>query len=189
MSVTISVPLPTIGKVTPVDRYVVEVTWRNSVRPHAVEKVDLSPLIEMLKFYRPLRNNKSLFNSVHVAEDGDALAWGDGSIDMAASSVERMAEEAMTAEDFRDFLNGNSLTQEQAAAVLGRGRRQIANYASGQWPIPRIVVMACYGYQARRLLASGGGGIRGGSSVSINIHGNIGSGQFTYSSPNLDRVA
>jgi hypothetical protein len=107
-------------------------------------------LIDAFKVYRPLRENAELFETVHVIEDGDAIGWGEGeAIEMSATSIERLAEEVMSAEEFRSFLRAYNLTHGAAAAMLGRSRRQIENYLSGE-PIPRVVVLACYGFVARR---------------------------------------
>lgn len=166
MSLTVNVPMPEILSVSPYKDYRVRVKWGKTLRPRDEEIIDLSPLIETLKFYRPLRGNRKLLGTVHVTANGNAIAWGDESIDMAATSVERLAEEAMTPDDFRVFLAGNGLTQDRAAVLLGRSRRQIANYANGKQMIPRIVVLACYGYLARAQQQTLGG-IRDGSNVAI----------------------
>src|SRR5437870_1689896 len=81
--------------------------------------------------------------SVHVTNRGSALAWGNADeIDMAADSVMRLAEETMTADDFREFLERNNLTQEAAALLLGRSPRQLKYYLSAGI-LPRIVSLAC----------------------------------------------
>lgn len=161
------IPMPKIESVIPLSDHIVRITWSASLRPNKVEDIDLSSLIFSFKFYAPLRKNKKLFRTVHVAQGGNAIAWGQNSeLDMAATSVERLAEEAMSQSDFRSFLASNKLTQERAAIALGRSRAQIANYVSGKSPIPRVVVLACYGYLFRRQQSVGG--IRGGSNVSLH---------------------
>lgn len=143
------VPMPLIAIAHPVDaeNRLVKVVWADGNRRGRTDVVDLSPLIDTHQFYRPLRNNPSLFETIHVMDNGEAVGWGDDSIDMSADSIERLAEESMTAEDFRAFLVRNNLTQEQAAAILGRSRRRIASYAN-EGGIPRIVALACRGYEA-----------------------------------------
>jgi hypothetical protein len=143
------IPMPLIGSIRPVDaeNRLVEVTWTEGNRRGRTELVDLSPLIDTHRFYRPLRNDAALFDTVHVVDNGEAVAWGDDAVDMPADSIERLATEAMTAEDFRAFLARNNLTQEAAAAILGRSRRRIAAYAN-EGGIPRIVALACRGYEA-----------------------------------------
>jgi hypothetical protein len=124
------------------------VTWRAGRRRGRADIVTLSPLIDTLKFYAPIRKNSEIFETVHVIDDGYAIAWGDGSIDMSAASVERLAEEAMTGKDFGDFLRRNCLTHQAAAAGLGRSKRQIENYLQYE-ALPRVMVLACIGYEAR----------------------------------------
>jgi hypothetical protein len=86
----------------------------------------------------------------HLIEDGNAIAWGDDdAIDMSATSIERLAEEAMTADDFAEFLVRNHLSHEGAASALGRSRRAIEYYLKIGL-VPRIVALACFGYEARR---------------------------------------
>lgn len=157
--------MPLIASVRPGKGHLqVIVTWQQGIRPlDKEEAVDLSPLVNAMKFYRPLREDRKLFRTVHLIDDGNAVAWGDAAIDMAATSIERLAEETMTADDFRIFLSRHSLTHAEAAAVLGRSRRQIENYLSGAL-IPRVVALACYGYVARKQhLASGTMGVSVGS--------------------------
>jgi len=148
----LTIPMPQISKITAVRSLVLRVTWSAGVRIGRSDEVDLSPMINALKLYQPLRKDNVLFSTAHLIEDGRIIAWGDDDqIDMAADSVEQLAEEIMTPEDFRDFLHSNGLTHTEAAALLGRSRRQIENYLSGSERIPRVLVMACYGLKARRL--------------------------------------
>jgi hypothetical protein len=151
MNVRVDAPMPRLAAVEPAGDLRVRVTWKKGLRTSRTEVVDLAPLIASLKFYKPLRNNRGLFNTVHVIDTGSAVAWGDhDEIDMAATSIERLAEETFSADDFRLFLQANDLTHEQAAAQLGYTRRQIENFLNQSQPIPRVVVLACYGYLARR---------------------------------------
>ncbi len=143
-------PMPRIGTVRPIDGSTVLVTWVEGTRAGRTERVNLSPLLESFKVYELLRRNEQLFSKVHVIEDGNAIAWGDDDIiDMSATSIERLTQEAMTADDFAAFLERNNLTQQGAASALGRSRRQIAYYLS-KGIIPRIIALACFGYEARK---------------------------------------
>jgi hypothetical protein len=91
-------PMPRLGGVRPIDGSSVLVNWVEGARAGRTEAVNLLPLIDNFKIYEPLRLNDPLFSTVHLIEDGNAIAWGnDESIDMAATSIERMAEEAMWA--------------------------------------------------------------------------------------------
>ena len=142
--------MPRLGAVRAIDGSSVIVNWVEGARSGRADAISLLPLIDNFKFYDPLRRNTALFSTVHLIEDGNAIAWGkDDSIDMAATSIERLVEEAMTAEDFAAFLKRNRLTHQGAASALGRSRRQIEYYLS-QGVIPRIIALACFGYEARR---------------------------------------
>jgi plasmid stability protein len=129
---------------------VIAVRWATGKRRDREDWVDLSPLVDTLRFYAPLRKNPDLFATAHLIDDGFTVAWGDDAIDMSAESVERLAEETMTRADFSAFLERHSLTHQAAAAVLGRSKRQIENYLQSEHTIPRVVALACYGYEARR---------------------------------------
>jgi hypothetical protein len=143
-------PMPRMGAVRAIDGSSVLVNWVEGARAGRTEAINLLPLIDNFKFYDSLRRNAALFSTVHLIEDGHAIAWGeDESIDMPATSIERLAEEAMTAADFSAFLERNRLTHQGAASALGRSRRQIEYYLS-TGAIPRIIALACFGYEARR---------------------------------------
>jgi len=143
--ISIGPPMPQISALASRDNLNLEVTWAEGLRKGKREIVDLSPLIKSFKFYRGLLQ-PSLFATARLEDGGQTVVWSSGA-DMAAMSIERLAEESMNATEFRAFLKTLDLTQDQAAALLGYGRRQIAHYVSGTKPIPRIVALAC-----RRLL-------------------------------------
>ena len=96
----ISAPMPKISTLEVVDHLVIRVTWSSGLRAGRTDTVDLSPMINVLRLYGPLRENRSLFRTVHLIEDGRVLAWGeDDQIDMAADSVEELAHETVSAVD------------------------------------------------------------------------------------------
>ncbi len=69
----------------------VAVTWRDGARV----VVDLAPDIFTFKTFAPLRDDPDLFGTVHVVNEGSAVAWGyRDEIDMPATAIERLAEEA-----------------------------------------------------------------------------------------------
>ena len=142
--------MPKLSAVSPAEKLCVEVTWSEGPRAPRTETVDLSPLINSHKFYKPLRKNRPLFETVHLIDDGEVLAWGDSdAVDMAATSVERLAEEMMTPNDFKVFVASLHYTHSTAAAMLGYSRRQIENFLSGTKPIPRVCALACIALQHR----------------------------------------
>ena len=61
---------------------------------------------------------------------------------MGAATIEQLAEEAMTNEDFAAFLKRSKLTFEGAAGELGISRRLVAYYATNR-PVPRYIALAC----------------------------------------------
>jgi hypothetical protein len=142
-------PLPKLASVTCVDstRRQISVHWLSGPRVNRLEMVDLSPLVDTLKFYSPLRKNSALFATVHLINGGSAIAWGQNDeIDMSASSVARLAAQTMTGDDFKSFLFRHNLTQEAAAACLGRSKRSIAGYTEMKY-VPRVIVLACRGWE------------------------------------------
>jgi hypothetical protein len=149
--VTLTAPMPRLAAARAVGGLKVRVEWAAGSRVGEKEIVDLAPLIRSLKFYKKLRRNPKLFPTVHLIRDGRAIAWGKGSeeIDMAATSVERLAEEAMNSDELRNLIKMTGLTHAELASAIGRSCRQIANYLAGQ-KIPRIVALACFGYSLRK---------------------------------------
>jgi hypothetical protein len=145
------IPSPAIASLEVIDarHRLVAVRWASGKRRGRADRVDLSPLIDAYRFYAPLRKDADLFGTAHLIDDGYAIAWADGDIDMSATSVERLAEEAMTGADFRAFLNRHSLTHQAAASALGRSKRQIEHYLQDD-QLPRMMALACIGYEARR---------------------------------------
>jgi hypothetical protein len=138
-------PMPRVGSVVADEDLRVRVTWRGAASSERkAGLVDLAPAIFTYKIYRPLRDNPRLFRSVHVINDGNAIAWGSkDEIDMSAMMLEHLAGGMMEQADFREFLQRNKLTLEAAAAQLGISRRLAAYYASGQKFIPRYIALAC----------------------------------------------
>jgi hypothetical protein len=142
------IPLPRMATVRPLPDYVLRVKWAEGPRVGREDLVDVSPAIFSYKVYRPLRD-ENLFLTGKIAEDGDAVAWHDQDLMMSADTIQSLAQESWTPKEFIDFLTRNKLTQEAAAALLGRSRRQIATYAT-IGPIPRVVALACYGFESLR---------------------------------------
>jgi len=136
-------PMPRLGSVAHHADLKLVVSWRYGLRAERADIVDLAPVIMTYKVYRPLRDNPELFKSVHLTADGTAIAWGDNdAIDMAATTIERLAEESMTSSDFHAWLERLKLTYEAAAAQLGISRRLVGYYADRR-DVPRYIALAC----------------------------------------------
>jgi len=153
------VELPRMANVQPLDDFVLRVRWAEGPRKGREDLVDVSPAIFSYKVYRPLRDERLFSNGV-IAEDGDAVTWGNDDLTMSADTIQSLAQESWTPTEFVAFLERNGLTQLAAAALLGRSRRQIANYVT-KGPIPRVVALACYGFESLRRdkFMRGAGGI------------------------------
>jgi preprotein translocase subunit SecE len=141
-------PLPRMSEIQALPDFRLAIAWAEGSRRGRTDLLDLAPIIYTYKLYRPLRNNEELFQTARLVDGGNVVEWGDGRIDMSAELVEEIANETMTPQDFASFLERNGLTQEAAAALLGYSRRQIGNFVS-VGPIPRVVALACYGYEVR----------------------------------------
>jgi hypothetical protein len=142
------ISLPRMATVQPLPDYTFRVKWAEGPRAGRVDMVDVSPAIFGYKIYRPLRDERMFLTGV-IAEDGDAVSWGTDDLMMSADTIQSLAQESWSPAEFTDFLARTKLTQEEAAAMLGRSRRQIATYAT-KGPIPRVVALACYGFESLR---------------------------------------
>ncbi|MBV8752550.1 MAG: hypothetical protein JO328_06790 [Hyphomicrobiales bacterium] len=88
-------PMPQIGWVEADSDLSIRVTWVGNLNGSPPTTIDLAPAILSYKFYRPLRDNPELFRTVHITNDGTAIAWGENDeIDMPATAIERLASEA-----------------------------------------------------------------------------------------------
>ena len=134
--------LPRIRAVSSRDGYEIAVMWDDATRGGALDVVDLAPLLFRLKFYAPLRDDPHLRTTVHLVDEGTAIAWGDGEVDMAATSVLDLAEEVRSPADLGAFARRHGFTLARLAAELGISERLAAHYAGGG-TIPRYIDLAC----------------------------------------------
>ncbi|MBB5049259.1 hypothetical protein HNR60_004035 [Rhodopseudomonas rhenobacensis] len=146
--------LPRIAIAEPRGLRFLRVVWSEGSRAGREDVIDLSPALFGYKVYKPLRDDATLFATARLIEDGDVVAWDGDELEMSADLLLALADETMTAAEFRAFLDRHQLTQEAAGVLLGRSRRQIANYTAAG-PIPRIVALACYGFEARKRAPQG----------------------------------
>jgi hypothetical protein len=128
---------------------VLVVTWDDG----RCADTDLAPIIAARKVLAPLAD-PALFHRIRVAEDGWSVEWPASGIDLGAAQLRRWADEqageAMPAAAFRDWMEGHGLTLDRAAEALGRSRRTIAYYLSGEQPVPKTVMLATEGYDKRQ---------------------------------------
>jgi hypothetical protein len=140
------IPAARIAAVRVAGSAALEIAWADGARAGRTDVVDVTPVIGTYKVFRPLRSNPKLFETAHLTDDGYAVAWDGFDVDMSAEVIETIAQESMSPTDFASFLDRNNLTQDAAAALLGRSRRQICYYLN-PGPVPRVVALACVGYE------------------------------------------
>lgn len=143
----------TIGKiesVVPAGQRKLAMTFDDGM--HAI--VDFAEVIRRHAALAPLADPQ-VFNRVQLSEDGWSVEWTGHGIDFGAQQLRPWADEqsgrTMSAEKFREWMQRHKLTMEAAADALGLSRRIIAYYLSGEQPIPRTVMLATEGLEARQL--------------------------------------
>lgn len=113
--------------------------------------VDLSRVIDARPALAPLADPQH-FALVAVSDDGWSIEW-PGGFDFGAPQLRRWADEqageSMPAEAFRRWIGSYGFTLDRAAETLGLSRRAIAYYLSGEHPIPKTVMLATEGWDAR----------------------------------------
>jgi hypothetical protein len=114
-------------------------------------EIDLAEPIDRLTALAPLRD-PAIFGRVQVGEWGHSLVW-DGDIDLGADRLyERCKEQAgeFSPGQFDAWIRANHLSLTTAAEALGLSRRMVAHYRTGSRPIPKIVALACKGWEVQR---------------------------------------
>lgn len=91
------------------------------------------------------------FAKVKIGDWGHSLAWPGGA-EAGADALWLETLAATRRDDTRAFLewrqrHGLSLTG--AAEALGLSRRMVAYYSNGEKPVPKTVLLACRGWEAR----------------------------------------
>jgi hypothetical protein len=136
---------PNITAVTATGEKTVSITWANGKTDH----VDLAVLIADLAGLEPL-DNPPTFNAVKVGEDGWSLIWPTGA-EIGTDTLWRMAREqsleATPIAEFSTWRERNQLSLTDAAMALGITRRMVSYYEAGRYLIPRMVGLACKGWE------------------------------------------
>ena len=113
--------------------------------------VDVSRPVARFKLYAPLKDPEA-FATAKADEWGHAVTWF-GNIDMGADALYELARTQAGEwgpEAFNAWMERNGLSLNAAADALDMTRRMIAHYRTGSRPIPRVVALACEGWEARR---------------------------------------
>jgi hypothetical protein len=140
---------PRITAVRPGDRpMTLHLTWADGM----TAEVDLSGIIGRHRLLAPLAD-PARFAQVRVGEWGWSVEWGDD-LDFGTDQLRRWAGEQsgdiMPTADFQAWRERNGLTLAATAAALGLSRRMVAYYDNGTWPVPKTVMLACEGWEARQ---------------------------------------
>lgn len=140
---------PRIAAVRAGDRpMTLSLTWADGM----TAEVDLSAIIRGHRLLAPL-TDPARFAQVRVGEWGWSIEWGDD-LDFGTDQLRRWAGEQsgdiMPTEDFQAWRERCGLSLTAAAAALGLSRRMVAYYDNGTYPVPKTVMLACEGWEARQ---------------------------------------
>lgn len=92
-----------------------------------------------------------IFSRAHAGEHGTTVEWVDaefGADNVYAWTVEQLGQPSH--EMLADWMRRNDLSLAGTATALGLSRRMVAYYRSGARRIPRVVWLACLGWEATR---------------------------------------
>ena len=126
----------------------VRINWANG----KTDVVDLAALIADLAGLAEL-DNPATFKAVAVGEDGWSLIWPNGA-EIGTDTLWRMAREqsgeVTPIAYFTTWRARNQLSLTDAAHALGITRRMVSYYEAGRYLIPRMVGLACKGWEAEK---------------------------------------
>ncbi len=94
-------------------------------------------------------HDPALFEQMQVDDWGGGLNWPDG-LDLGADTLYELCRQQAglpTASEFDAWMKRNGLSLQTAADSLGMTRRMIAYYRTGNRAIPRVVGLACKGWE------------------------------------------
>jgi hypothetical protein len=138
---------PRIRNVRAVQPFSLEIEWTTG----ETLRVDVERLLKRFKLYEPVRNPRA-FRLASADAWGHAVTW-PGEIDIGADTLYELSREQAGEwgpEKFDAWMQRNGLSLTAAAEALDMTRRMIAHYRTGSRPIPRVVALACEGWEARQ---------------------------------------
>jgi len=116
-----------------------------------VLQVDLSDLANRLQTFAALESPAE-FTTAKVTDFGWTLEWDCGASLDSDRLIELALEQTGMADNvsFRRWQDANNLSLTDAANAIGLTRRTVSQYRTGARPVPRIVGLACKGWEAER---------------------------------------
>jgi hypothetical protein len=135
---------PAIFAVRIVAPLVLELDWSTK----ETLRVNLEPTVCKHKAFAPLKT-PAFFAKVRPDDWGHALEWPKG-LDMGADRLYELGREQAglpTASQFNEWMAQHHLSLTDAANVLGMTRRMMTYYRTGSRPIPKVVMLACKGWE------------------------------------------
>ncbi len=111
-------------------------------------RVNLADLPKRNAAFAPLAD-PDFFARMELGEWGHGLDW-PGGLGLGADRLYELCREQAglpTASEFEAWLQRNGLSLSGAAESLGMTRRMIAHYRTGSKPIPKVVGLACKGWE------------------------------------------
>ncbi len=97
-------------------------------------------------------NDPALWAQMQVDDWGGGLNWPDG-LDLGADTLYELCRKQAglpTASEFDAWMKRNNLSLQTAADSLGMTRRMVAYYRTGSRAIPRVVGLACKGWEVEQ---------------------------------------
>ena len=133
--------------VTPESGMTLSASWSDG----RVLRVDLSDIASRLQLFAALEDPAE-FATASVADFGWTLEWACGASLDSDRLIEIALEQAGMAANvnFRRWQDANNLSLTDAAQAIGLTRRTVSQYRTGARPVPRIVGLACRGWEAER---------------------------------------
>jgi len=122
---------------------VVEIDWSTGETLRVDLSAHTAPPFDVLR-------QPAFFAGMTRDDWGHGLDW-PGGLDLGADQLYELCREQAglpTASEFDHWMRRNGLSLATAAETLGMTRRMIAHYRTGSRPIPKVVGLACKGWEA-----------------------------------------
>jgi len=135
---------PNIKAARVIDHGTVELEWNTG----ELLRLDLSDLPSRNSAFSELAN-PDFFARMERDDWGHGIGW-PGGLDLGADRLYELCREQAglpTPEAFDAWMRRNALSLTTAAESLGMTRRMIAHYRTGSRPIPKVVGLACKGWE------------------------------------------